>query len=167
MSGKEADSDDEAKGSSKRDDDDDPEEDRAVLQEVFDWYYSSDELEETLQKWAVANCDSFDRERSARGVEEFKLEHTRLFDEFRELFEKKIEACIRSRGCSVQRFFRIVRDDRRSPAAELYSGTTFVAVINAACEFKTFHTMMCDAKDGDFCWGVPIVQDADTGELLM
>ena len=167
MSGKDADSEDEAKGSSKHDDDDDLEEDRAVLQEVFDWYYSSDELEETLQKWAVANCDSFDRERSARGVEEFKLEHTRLFDEFRELFEKKIEACIRSRGCSVQRFFRIVRDDRRSPAAELYSGTTFVAVINAACEFKTFHSMMCDAKDGDFCWGVPIVQDADTGELLM
>ena len=167
MSGKDADSEDEAKGSSKHDDDDDLEEDRAVLQEVFDWYYSSDELEETLQKWAVAHCDSFDRERSARGVEEFKLEHTRLFDEFRELFEKKIEACIRSRGCSVQRFFRIVRDDRRSPAAELYSGTTFVAVINAACEFKTFHSMMCDAKDGDFCWGVPIVQDADTGELLM
>ena len=124
-------------------------------------------LQSTQLNVTIANCDSFDRERSARGVEEFKLEHTRLFDEFRELFEKKIEACIRSRGCSVQRFFRIVRDDRRSPAAELYSGTTFVAVINAACEVKTFHTMMCDATDGDFCWGVPIVQDADTGELLM
>ena len=165
MSGKEADSDDEAKGSSKRDDD--PEEDRAVLQSVFDWYYASDELEETLHKWAVANCDTFDRARNGRAVQEFELEHTRLFDEFRELFEAKIEACVRSRGCTVQRFFRIIRDDRRSPAAELYSGSTFVAVINAACEFKTFHTMMCDAKDGDFCWGVPIVQDADTGELLM
>ena len=48
-----------------------------------------------------------------------------------------------------------------------YSGTTFAAVINAAAEFDTFYDMMCDAKAGEFCWGVPIVQDADTGELLM
>ena len=133
MPGKEADSDDEAKddgkhdddfarasGSKHDDDDDDLEEDRAVLQAVFDWYYASDELEETLQKWAEAHCDEFNREAvNPRGVKEYKLEHTRLHDEFKQLFEARLEAEVRKRGCSVQRFYSIVASDRRSPATEL------------------------------------------------
>ena len=45
------------------------------------------------------------------------------------------------------------------------SGNTLVAVINASADFKHFHAMMCDARAGEFIWGMPPLQDEKTGEL--
>lgn len=48
----------------------------------------------------------------------------------------------------------------------LLPGSTLIAVINATVEFKNFHVMMCDARAGEFIWGMPPLQDDKTGELF-
>ena len=95
-------------------------------------------------------------------------------------------------GATVDELYDEIRKDS---SQDFYSGSTLVAVINASVEFKNFHAMMviypsiqrsvnsqrshqclpylfissklkCDARPGEFIWGLPPLQDAKTGELF-
>ena len=132
----------------------------AVLRKVCEFYFDDENLERSMERFATENCGPF-----VGGEEEHSLEQTDIHKRFRELFEQNVEEFIEKEcGVTINEFYRIVTDDMKS--TEFYSGSTFAHVVNGLVTFESFHEMMVDAKRGEFVWGMPPLQDAETGELV-
>ena len=111
-----------------------------------------------MQDFAEQNCAIFDGAK-----EEHSLEQTDIHQRFKALFERLVEEYIESLGVSIGEFYQMVAEDTHSQ--EFHSGGTFAHVVNALVQFESFHEMMVDARAGDFVWGMPPLQDLETGEL--
>ena len=97
--------------------------------------------------------------------EEYTLEQTALFNEFKALFEGMMERHVQvEMGTDLAAVYEAVERDLKSTTS-FHSGHTLVLVINACTEFGAFHEMMTDAKEGCFCWGMPPLEDTETGEI--
>ena len=142
-----------------------------MMERACDFYYNDEELEETLHRWASAHCDGFAEQGTGEdGDGEFALEHTELHAQFVELLEQQLEAFVEGdMGVSVPDFFAAVEADAHSSAAarSAFSGCTFARLVNAAADFQRFCEMMCDAKLGCFAWGMPPLEDGETGKLII
>ena len=138
----------------------------AMMRKACDFYYGDEGLEATLQEWAFAHCDGFAEHEGEDGDGEFTLEHKELHLAFQELLEARLEDFVEGElGVTTAEFFVLVAADGGSHDA--FSGSTFARLVNAATEFKAFFEMMCDAKLGVFVWGMPPLQDSETGELYI
>ena len=67
-------------------------------------------------------------------------------------------------GTDLTTVYEAVERDMHSTTS-FHSGHTFVLMINGCTEFGAFHEMMTDVKEGCFCWGMPPLADAETGEI--
>ena len=76
---------------------------------------------------------------------------------------RHLESFVQEQGHTVDDFFAIVEADTSS---QFNSGSTFAAVVNAATQFRNFAELMLDASRGEFAWGMPPLEDTETGELV-
>jgi len=131
---------------------------RELINAVCEYYFDNQSLQDELEAWAISKASAFNP-----FDKEYTLEQTSLFEEFKILFESRLENFLGSIGVSVDSLYDEIR---RDTSTDFYSGNTLVAVVNSSVDFKCFHAMMCDAKAGEFIWGMPPLQDAKTGEMF-
>jgi hypothetical protein len=95
---------------------------------------------------------------------DFFRSHTALYDDFQKIFETHLEEFVTDQGYSVDEFFSIVEADK---SGEFKSGSTFAHVVSAAMSFRNFTMLMLDSREGEFAWGMPPLEDTETGELYI
>ena len=71
---------------------------------------------------------------------EYKLEHTKCHEEYKEILGAELEDFLQSKGYSPQEFFDIVADDP-------IDGETIAVILNSAASFDNFVSLMIDAKE--------------------
>jgi hypothetical protein len=137
-----------------------------IISKVSEFYYDSEELEDAMMKFAEAHCESFDAVAIADG--EFSLQHSEIHAQFQRMFEGLLEDFVLQQGVDVDCFFSMVAADSNIDSDTRFeSGGTFAAVVNSAMSFKSFVILMRDAKAGEMIWGIPPLQDSETGEMIV
>ena len=113
--------------------------DDELLKEVQEFFYCNEELAD--------HFESFINKRSVvvdLSTEEYKLEYTAVFNEYKRLFEEKIEGFITNQlKSTVQDFYYALK--AKSDAAEESSESIFAQILIAVTDFDVFMTMMREA----------------------
>lgn len=113
--------------------------DDELLKEVQEYFYCNEELAD--------HFESFINKRSVvvdLSSEEYKLEYTAVFNEYKKLFEEKIEGFITNNlNSTVQDFYYALK--AKSDAAEESSESIFAQILIAVTDFDVFMTMMREA----------------------
>lgn len=113
--------------------------DDELLKEVQEYFYCNEELAD--------HFESFINKRSVvvdLSSEEYKLEYTTVFNEYKRLFEEKIEGFITNNlKSTVQDFYYALK--AKSDAAEESSESIFAQILIAVTDFDVFMTMMREA----------------------
>lgn len=113
--------------------------DDELLKEVQEFFYCNEELAE--------HFESFINKRSVvvdLSSEEYKLEYTAVFNEYKRLFEEKIEGFITDTlKSTVQDFYYALK--AKSDAVEESSESIFAQILIAVTDFDVFMTMMREA----------------------
>lgn len=113
--------------------------DDELLKEVQEFFYCNEELAE--------HFESFINRRSVvvdLSSEEYKLEYTAVFNEYKRLFEEKIEGFITEiLKSTVQDFYYALK--AKSDAVEESSESIFAQILIAVTDFDVFMTMMREA----------------------
>ncbi|KAL3663207.1 hypothetical protein V7S43_011617 [Phytophthora oleae] len=111
-----------------------------LVNKVISFFFDNDEFAHTFETFAELHCHAFDLD-----SDEMKLEYTDIYNEFLALFEKKLEAFIRSQGATVHEFYEMVR---RAYEIDRQSGTVLCSeILVATADFDVFVLMMRQTKE--------------------
>lgn len=129
------DSKDDAKGEKLSDDE--------LLKQVQEFFYCNDELAE--------HFESFINKRSViidLSSDEYKLEYTTVFNEYKRLFEAKMEDFITNNlKSSIQDFYYALK--AKTDAPEESSESVFAQILIAVTDFDVFMTMMRESAQSN------------------
>mmetsp|Transcript_28418 Transcript_28418/g.28725 ORF Transcript_28418/g.28725 Transcript_28418/m.28725 type:complete len:158 (-) Transcript_28418:211-684(-) len=126
------------KGESKGDDDDAALTDDDLINKVQRYFYEDDSFSNTCEQFVNKRCNVIDLDN-----EEYQLEYTTVYNEFRELFEELMEGYIKSLGATVVGFYRALKskieEDENSGFA------IFGQILSSVTDFDIFMQMMREA----------------------
>mmetsp|Transcript_122716 Transcript_122716/g.212808 ORF Transcript_122716/g.212808 Transcript_122716/m.212808 type:complete len:124 (-) Transcript_122716:1920-2291(-) len=111
-----------------------------ILQDVEKWFFENDDFADTMEKFARENCDVFEADGGSSG--EQKLEYTKVYGDFKTLFEKQLEGYITSQGVKVEEFYELAQQE----VARCPDGDTPFKWIIATSDYEVFLQMMQDEK---------------------
>ena len=125
----------------KKDDGEEKETSKAIdddelVMRVQEFFFADDTLTKTFEAFVKENAPIIDLESS-----EYKLEYTKVYNEFKAILEVKLERFIEDKlGATVQQFYLALKakteEDGNSNEA------VFGQILLAVCDFDVFMTMM-------------------------
>jgi hypothetical protein len=109
-----------------------------LITELQKYFYEDDELCATFENFVDEKSSIIDL-----ASEEYSLEYTRVYHEYRDLLENKLEAHIERLGYDPVEFYQCVRDkvDNQPDGSIAF----FAQLLLAVSEFDIFMTMMKEA----------------------
>jgi hypothetical protein len=109
-----------------------------LITELQKYFYEDDELCATFENFVDEKSSIIDL-----ASEEYSLEYTRVYHEYRDLLESKLEAHIERLGYDPVEFYQCVRDkiDNQPDGSIAF----FAQLLLAVSEFDIFMTMMKEA----------------------
>lgn len=133
----------EAKSDSKADSKDDGGSnklsDEELLKQIQEFFYCNDELADHFESFINRRSDVVDLK-----SDEYKLEYTEVFNEYKRLFEEKLEGFITNTlNSSVQDFYYALK--AKTDAPEESSESVFAQILIAVTDFDVFMMMMREA----------------------
>jgi hypothetical protein len=113
--------------------------DEELLKRVQDFFYCNDELADHFESFINRRSSVVDLT-----SDEYKLEYTAVFNEYKQLFERKMEDFIvNDLKSSVQDFYFALK--AKTDAPEDSSESVFAQILVAVTDFDIFMTMMREA----------------------
>jgi hypothetical protein len=113
--------------------------DEELLNRVQDFFYCNDELADHFESFINRRSSVVDLT-----SDEYKLEYTAVFNEYKQLFERKMEDFIvNDLKSSVQDFYFALK--AKTDAPEDSSESVFAQILVAVTDFDIFMTMMREA----------------------
>jgi gamma-glutamyltranspeptidase len=107
-----------------------------ILAEVQEYFYANDALAAEFERFVSERASVF----ASADLSEYKLEYTNVYNEYKLLFETRLEGFITSLGVSVLQFFEILEEAtlRDKDGSDALFGQMLLAVT----EFDVFMQMM-------------------------
>ena len=116
-----------------------------LVERVQEYFYTNDDLaaefEQFVSEKAIIFMSAVDVDTNL--VSEYKLEYTTVYEEYKALFEQRLESFIESQGVSVVDFFDILQMLTAQDADS--SESLFGMMLLAVTEFDVFIQMMKEA----------------------
>lgn len=109
--------------------------DDALIRTVEEYFYGDEELTATFENFVQDNCYVIDLD-----SEECKLEYTALYEQYKNLFEDKIEGFIERKGYSIVQFYEALK--RKTDANPNCNEAIFGQILYSVCDFSIFLVMM-------------------------
>ena len=107
-----------------------------LVAKVQEFFYSDDTLTVTFENFVKENAHIIDLHST-----EYKLEYTKVYDEFKAILEVKLEKYIENDlGSSVQQFYQALK--MKSEEDYDSNEAIFGQILLAVCDFDVFMTMM-------------------------
>jgi hypothetical protein len=117
--------------------------DEELLKRVQDFFYCNDELADHFESFINRRSSVVDLT-----SDEYKLEYTAVFNEYKQLFERKMEDFIvTDLKSSVQDFYFALK--AKTDAPEDSSESVFAQILVAVTDFDIFMTMMREAAQSN------------------
>jgi hypothetical protein len=117
--------------------------DEELLKRVQDFFYCNDELADHFESFINRRSSVVDLT-----SDEYKLEYTAVFNEYKQLFERKMEDFIvNDLKSSVQDFYFALK--AKTDAPEDSSESVFAQILVAVTDFDIFMTMMREAAQSN------------------
>lgn len=110
-----------------------------AMKKIEDFYFGDDPDagEQLFKRFAVKHSQHFRPGMNPFG-EENKLEYTAAYQEFQELFEKKLDELISSEGLTVPQFFNLINEASSSDE----DCAVFIQILLAVSDYPSFMEMM-------------------------
>ena len=112
-----------------------------VINNVQEYFYTDDSLALEFENFVARKSYIF--KHTCQNEIEYKLEYTEVYNEYKDLFELKLENYIKSLGYSVNEFFEILQDSSNKNTEG--SDALFGQMLLAVTEFDVFMQMMKEA----------------------
>ncbi len=110
-----------------------------VVEKVYEYFYMDEELGECFENFVDKNAHIFDLTSP-----EFKLDYTRLYNEYKDLFEEKIGGYITSGlGSSIEVFYEALEQKTKEDPNSLEA--MFGQMLASVTDFDIFATMLREA----------------------
>jgi hypothetical protein len=117
--------------------------DEELLKQVQEFFYCNDELADHFESFISKKSYVVDL-----SSDEYKLEYTTVFNEYKQLFERKMEDFITDTlKSSVQDFYYALK--AKTDAPEESSESVFGQIMIAVTDFDIFMTMMREAAQAN------------------
>jgi hypothetical protein len=113
-----------------------------LLQKTQMYFYTDEELLTTFESFAQSHCHQIDLD-----TDEYKLKYTELYNEYKSLFEFKLESYIKSLGCTALDLFDALKEATDEDANS--NDAVFGQILFAVSDFDIFMTMMREAAQAD------------------
>ena len=121
-------------------DEPDPTTDEDLVTAVQEFFYADESLAKTFEGFVKRRASIIDLEAIEKG-DEYKLEYTEAFQEYKDLFEKHMTEYITGKlNCSLQRFYTALQ--KKTDDDENSNEAIFGQILLAVTEFDVFMTMM-------------------------
>mmetsp|Transcript_18844 Transcript_18844/g.31539 ORF Transcript_18844/g.31539 Transcript_18844/m.31539 type:complete len:177 (+) Transcript_18844:244-774(+) len=110
-----------------------------ILGKVQEFFYCNDALAEFFENYIKSESHVVDLK-----SDEYKLEYTQVFENYKSLFEEKLEGFItRDLNISINDFYFALKE--KTDAGEDSSEAVFAQILIAVTDFDVFMTMMREA----------------------
>lgn len=114
--------------------------DDELINKLQEYFFENDELSNLFESFVNKNCHIVDL-----NTAEYKLEYTKVFDDYKDLFERKMETYINDvLKTDVQKVYSALKS-KVDNEDEFSSGAFFAQVLIAVTDFDVFMSMMRDA----------------------
>ena len=113
-----------------------------LLQKVQEYFYTDDALLNTFESFAKENCNVIDLD-----TEEYKLKYTELYEEYKSLFESRLERYIHSLGATALDFYNALKEATDEDADS--NDAVFGQILFAVSDFDIFMTMMRETAQAE------------------
>lgn len=118
---------------------------KELVEKIEAYFYTDDALAAEFEAFVSSKAHLFTDVAHVDEIKEveYKLDYTQVYNEYKALFELKIESFIESQGVSVAEFFEIIQEKTNLDAdcSEAFFGQMLLAVT----EFDVFMVMMKEA----------------------
>lgn len=116
--------------------------DDEILEKLQRFFFEDERFGRRLEEFVHARCGEFDLD-----SDEYKLQYTSLYDEYKSLFESMLESFIEvDLKCSINDVYRALKAADDKAAANPNSLDAFFAqVLIASTDFEVFMSMLRDA----------------------
>eukprot|EP00931_Biecheleriopsis_adriatica_P105926 TRINITY_DN80446_c0_g1_i1.p1 TRINITY_DN80446_c0_g1~~TRINITY_DN80446_c0_g1_i1.p1 ORF type:complete len:168 (+),score=55.78 TRINITY_DN80446_c0_g1_i1:28-504(+) len=113
-------------------------EDNRIVEEVKNWFMCTEmeALVQTAVQFADANCAIFEPE-----LGEHKLEYTRLHNEFKQLFEERLNGFLATIGTTPEAFYAAFEK-----CAHTESASCMADLMYTCLQYEFFCQIMCERK---------------------
>jgi hypothetical protein len=119
--------------------------DAELIAKVQEYFYADMTLTKVFEAFVKEHAHIVDLEATEKN--EYKLEYTRAYEDFKALFEEKMEGFIEKElGVSVQRFYSILK--KKTEEDEYSNEAIFGQILLAVTDFDVFMTMMREEARG-------------------
>eukprot|EP01042_Synura_sphagnicola_P007212 gene7212-9233_t len=116
--------------------------DDEILEKLQRFFFEDERFGQRLEEFVHARCGEFDLDN-----DEYKLQYTTLYDEYKSLFESMLESFIEGDlKCSINDVYRALKAaDDKSTANPNSLDAFFAQVLIASTDFEVFMSMLRDA----------------------
>lgn len=116
--------------------------DDEILEKLQRFFFEDERFGRRLEEFVHARCGEFDL-----NSDEYKLQYTSLYDEYKSLFESMLESFIEvDLKCSINDVYRALKAaDDKSTANPNSLDAFFAQVLIASTDFEVFMSMLRDA----------------------
>ena len=112
---------------------------KELVENIEAYFYTDDALALEFEKFVSDNCHKFTSIAHLEpGEIEFKLDYTEVYNEYKALFELKMENFIESQGVTVSQFFDILQE--KSVKDKDSTEAMFGHMLLAVTEFDVMYT---------------------------
>jgi hypothetical protein len=113
--------------------------DEELISKVQEFFFADTTLTKTFEAFVKENASIIDLDSVESN--EFKLEYTNIYEEFKSIFETKIEGYIENElGSSVQQFYKVLQEKTEEDVNS--NEAIFGQILLAVCDFDVFMVMM-------------------------
>ena len=115
---------------------------QALVLKVQEYFYGDEGLARAFERFISEKSVVMDLD-----AEEYKLEYTAAYEEYKALFETMIGGYIESLGVTVEDFYQALQ--AMSAEDEWSNEAIFALILSSVCDFDIFMTMMREGKKGN------------------
>jgi hypothetical protein len=113
--------------------------DEEIISKVQEFFFADDALTKTFEAFVKEKASIIDLD--SVEANEFKLEYTQIYEEFKAIFEKEIVGFLENElDSSVQQFYKILK--AKTDENENSNEAIFGQILLAVCDFDVFMVMM-------------------------